>query len=78
MRARKTNSMGLVLITILAGTSPIAAQESHVGHWTGHGDAGKSLYYRYCWGCHGFRGDGNGENAPYLSVLPRNFVTAAF
>jgi mono/diheme cytochrome c family protein len=78
MRARKTNSMALVLITILAGTSPVAAQESHIGRWTGHGDAGKSLYYRYCWGCHGFRGDGNGENAPYLSVLPRNFVTAAF
>jgi mono/diheme cytochrome c family protein len=78
VRARKTNSTALLLITILAGTSPVKAQESRVGRWTGHRDAGKSLYYRYCWGCHGFRGDGNGENAPYLSVLPRNFVTAAF
>ena len=38
----------------------------------------KQLYFRYCWGCHGFRGDGNGENAPYLNILPRNFVAATF
>jgi cytochrome c oxidase cbb3-type subunit 2 len=54
------------------------AQESHVGKWTGHPEAGKQLYFRYCWGCHGFRGDGNGENAPYLNILPRNFVAATF
>src|ERR1700730_11234728 len=52
--------------------------ESHIGKWTGHADAGKPLYFRYCWGCHGFRGDGNGENAPYLNILPRNFVAATF
>src|SRR3984893_5023169 len=55
-----------------------APQEAHIGKYTGHSDPGRQLYFRYCWGCHGFRGDGNGENAPYLSVLPRNFVTAAF
>ena len=44
----------------------------------GHADAGKQLFFRYCWGCHGFRGDGNGENAPYLNILPRNFVAATF
>ena len=53
-------------------------QESHLGKYTGHSDAGRQLYYRYCWGCHGFRGDGNGENAPYLNILPRNFVAATF
>ncbi len=52
--------------------------ESHIGKYTGHSDAGRQLYYRYCWGCHGFRGDGNGENAPYLNILPRNFVAATF
>ena len=55
-----------------------APQESHIGKYTGHSDAGRQLYYRYCWGCHGFRGDGNGENAPYLNILPRNFVAATF
>ena len=52
--------------------------ESHVGKYTGHSAAGRQLYYRYCWGCHGFRGDGNGENGPYLNILPRNFVAATF
>jgi cytochrome c oxidase cbb3-type subunit 2 len=52
--------------------------EIHVGKVTGHADSGKKLYYRFCWGCHGFRGDGNGENAPYLNILPRNFVAGTF
>jgi len=52
--------------------------ESHIGKVSGHAPAGKQLYYRYCWGCHGFRGDGGGENGPYLNILPRNFVAATF
>jgi cytochrome c oxidase cbb3-type subunit 2 len=55
-----------------------APMESHIGKYTGHSAAGRQLYYRYCWGCHGFRGDGNGENAPYLNILPRNFVAGTF
>jgi len=54
---------------------------SHIGNLTGHTngqDAGGDLYYRYCWGCHGARGDGNGENAPYVTPTPRNFVAAVF
>jgi mono/diheme cytochrome c family protein len=53
-------------------------QESHIGKLSGHSESGKHLYYRFCWGCHGFRGDGNGENGPYLNILPRNFVAATF
>lgn len=52
--------------------------ESHIGNLTGHSEQGRQLYYRYCWGCHGARGDGNGENAPYLNILPRNFVQGTF
>jgi cytochrome c oxidase cbb3-type subunit 2 len=52
--------------------------ESHIGKVSGHADAGRQLYFRYCWGCHGFRGDGNGENGQYLNILPRNFVAATF
>jgi cytochrome c oxidase cbb3-type subunit 2 len=55
-----------------------APMESHIGKYTGHSEAGRQLYYRYCWGCHGYRGDGNGENGPYLNILPRNFVAATF
>ena len=65
-------------VAILATAASSSAQESHVGRWTGHAGSGKQLYFRYCWGCHGFRGDGNGENAPYLNILPRNFVAATF
>jgi cytochrome c oxidase cbb3-type subunit 2 len=67
---------------VLAAALPmmVAAQqmESHVGSLTGHSEAGRQLYYRYCWGCHGARGNGDGENAPYLNILPRNFVQATF
>jgi mono/diheme cytochrome c family protein len=57
---------------------PSPHMESHIGILTGHSEAGAQLYYRYCWGCHGARGNGDGENAPYLNILPRNFVAATF
>jgi len=71
---------GFVLapVLLLVAATPSSAQESHIGKWTGHAEAGKQLYFRYCWGCHGLRGDGNGENAQYLNILPRNFVAATF
>ncbi|HEY2117234.1 MAG TPA: cytochrome c [Candidatus Angelobacter sp.] len=56
----------------------VTHQESHLGKLTGHSEPGRKLYYRFCWGCHGFRGDGTGENGPYLNILPRNFVAATF
>lgn len=64
----------------------VTHQESHLGKLTGHSESGKQMYYRFCWGCHGFRGDGNGENwlppgswlEPYLNIQPRNFVAATF
>lgn len=39
---------------------------------------GHGLYLRYCVGCHGTYGDGNGENAPYIDPKPRDFVGATF
>jgi cytochrome c oxidase cbb3-type subunit I/II len=80
MRAiNRTTKCTLILGALLALPSAISAQqESHIGKLVGHESAGKQLYYRYCWGCHGFRGDGNGENAPYLNPTPRNFMQATF
>jgi mono/diheme cytochrome c family protein len=61
-----------------APAKPSPHMESHIGNLTGHSEAGADLFYRYCWGCHGARGNGDGENAPYLNILPRNFVAATF
>src|ERR1700674_4554956 len=80
MRANKSMQWMFLAAALVALPSLAKAQqgEIHVGKVTGHSDAGKQLYYRFCWGCHGFHGDGNGENGPYLNILPRNFVAATF
>ncbi len=52
--------------------------ESHVGNMTGHATAGESRYKRFCIGCHGEIGDGEGENAQWIDPKPRNFTTAIF
>jgi cytochrome c oxidase cbb3-type subunit 2 len=79
---RRINFMKIAVNLLLVAALPIAASaqqmEAHIGNVTGHAEAGKALYYRYCWGCHGARGNGDGENAPYLNILPRNFVAGTF
>jgi mono/diheme cytochrome c family protein len=80
MRTMKITSLVFAVLVALAVPLCSSAQqgESHIGKYSGNAGAGKQLYYRYCWGCHGYRGDGNGENGPYLNILPRNFVAATF
>lgn len=56
----------------------VTSMESHIGNITGHSAAGKGDYRRYCAGCHGNYGDGNGENTPWLEPKPRNFTLAQF
>jgi mono/diheme cytochrome c family protein len=79
---RRINFARIAVIVVLAAALPVLAgaqqMESHIGNLTGHSEAGRQLYYRYCWGCHGARGNGDGENAPYLNILPRNFVLGSF
>jgi cytochrome c oxidase cbb3-type subunit 2 len=52
--------------------------ESHVGNVTGHAKNAQYDYRRYCVGCHGERGDGNGENAPWIDPKPRDFQLGIF
>src|SRR3974377_2486732 len=80
MNSLSIKKLSLVLIAVLGLPLLCNAQqmESHIGNITGHSEGGRQLYYRYCWGCHGARGNGDGENAPYLNILPRNFVIGAF
>ncbi len=57
------------------------AQVSHIGNLTGDAKRGKELYRRYCIGCHGPRGDGEGENSPWVNPefpKPRDFTTGVF
>lgn len=57
--------------------------ESHIGSLTGNSSDGKTLYRRFCIGCHGPNGDGTGENAMWFDPTmgfekPRDFTLAVF
>lgn len=52
--------------------------EAHVGNLTGHARDAEMKYRRYCVGCHGVLGDGEGPNAMWLDPKPRNFTLATF
>jgi cytochrome c oxidase cbb3-type subunit 2 len=54
------------------------AATSHVGKFSGDAKAAAVDYRRYCVGCHGELGDGNGENAQWLTPKPRDFQLATF
>jgi len=54
------------------------AATSHIGKFSGDAKAAARDYRRYCVGCHGELGDGNGENAQWLTPKPRDFQLATF
>jgi cytochrome c oxidase cbb3-type subunit 2 len=57
---------------------PRLNMESHVNGMTGQAAKAESNYRRYCLGCHGELGDGEGENAQWLDPKPRNFTLGVF
>ncbi len=81
-----------VLIFPLASSAQLTTEdidsrlntESHVGNLTGHASSStvKYDYRRYCVGCHGDVGDGNGEVAQWLDPpmwpKPRDFQLGIF
>lgn len=85
---------GILSFFLAAGFSAVMAQDvpdvgphpptpprhmtSHIGNIEGHSQSAKSDYRRYCAGCHGDLGDGNGENAVWLDPKPRDFTMATF
>jgi len=80
LTARATPVFAQIDINIHTVTGPM---ESHVGTVTGHSEPGKDYYRRYCIGCHGPNGDGNGENAQWFDptfgfAKPRDFTLATF
>ena len=52
--------------------------KSEVAGMTGHAAREAENNRRYCTGCHGDIGDGNGENAQWLDPRPRNFTLGVF
>src|SRR6202162_4262841 len=52
--------------------------KSHIGNITGHAADAKADYRRYCVGCHGQLGDGNGEVFPWIDPKPRDFQLGIF
>jgi len=72
-------TFALGMATVFIADSPVnSAQESHVGNLAGNTGSGKQLYRRFCIGCHGPQGDGNGENAQWIDPKPRDFTAATF
>ncbi len=50
--------------------NPVPANESAI-------DEGMAAYSKYCQSCHGENGDGKGDRAGELSVMPTDFTDAA-
>jgi mono/diheme cytochrome c family protein len=89
-------SLCLIAVVVLAFPLASSAQltsediatrdnmEAHVGNLTGHANSGQAKYdyRRYCVGCHGPLGDGNGEVAQWLDPpmwpKPRDFQLGIF
>lgn len=84
MKTRDINLWTIAIVSaaaILACTmwsSAAAAQESRIGKLVGNAKRGKADYVRYCIFCHGPQGDGQGENAQYITPKPRDFTKAVF
>jgi mono/diheme cytochrome c family protein len=87
--------IGVVALTVTSAAQVTTVQEqqwlnspaatSHVGGLTGDAKRATEPYRRYCVGCHGELGDGNGEVAKWLdptvsplNFRPRDFTLAVF
>jgi cytochrome c oxidase cbb3-type subunit I/II len=69
---------GLATAMFAAGQDLHASQDAHPAKLKGHFRAGEAAFPRYCNGCHGVRGDGNGTLAPYMDPKPRDYTMGIF
>ena len=68
MRGIWRTGLGLILLTAAASADEQAGTPAR----------GKAVYERYCVSCHGERGDGAGDYAPYMMPKPRDFRQGKF
>jgi plastocyanin len=83
IRVRMTAELvaAVQLIAVVGFTYAAAAQVSTPrtpDRQAGDPQRGKVVYARYCTQCHGARGDGNGEAAPFTTPRPRDFRQGLF
>ncbi|PYY11212.1 MAG: hypothetical protein DMG69_04420 [Acidobacteria bacterium] len=82
--ANKSTLLYCLLLSVAVGLAHGQNSGTSSGYRTPRGDftaaeqRGHGIYLRYCVGCHGVVGDGEGETAPYIDPRPRNFTTATF
>jgi mono/diheme cytochrome c family protein len=78
-KLNRATSLAVLLGAALASAIPSPGAEGSAGA-VPPGDAGhgKQLYRRYCIGCHGVKGDGQGENGVWLDPRPRDFTSGTF
>src|SRR5438105_8036584 len=80
----KTTFLSMLLLSLGLGVAVAQNGGASSGFPTPKNDftaseqRGHGLYLRYCVGCHGVLGDGEGENAPYIDPKPRNFTLGQF
>ncbi|MBV8206411.1 MAG: cytochrome c [Acidobacteria bacterium] len=68
----------IIAAAALLAANAALAQDAKVGSLVGDVHQGQQVYRRYCIGCHGARGDGLGDNAPWVDPKPRDFTSATF
>ncbi len=76
-----TRSLMLAAFGVALATPGVAlAQDTgaSVNGLTGNAAAGKQDYRRWCVGCHGKEGNGEGENAQWIDPKPRDFTEGLF
>lgn len=74
LQSKKYISLLLFSVVIFFSTTSIAKLPENEESIA----AGKKVYTRHCWPCHGEDGGGDGPAAEILEPRPRNFVSALF
>jgi len=64
--------LGILIIAMVTVSTQVFAQTDELV------EAGKKIFDKRCWFCHGREGKGDGPVAEYLVPRPRDFVTALF
>jgi mono/diheme cytochrome c family protein len=78
MRRGAHRMAALAALLSAVGTTAARTQTTEAFGKIGRASAVKEPYMRYCAGCHGPAGDGEGENAAWVDPKPRDFTAAVF